>query len=121
MRITVAFTIFIGFFGTIAIANAASLADMEKSCQSIARSMMEEPATYKFVSAAPASRDGNKGVTIDYTGTKENFKAKMSCFYENGEISKLHLEATLKDGEKVDEYLADFLVEQIKKDISAKK
>ncbi len=120
MRKTIILLTFLGVFSAPATAVAASVSDMEKQCKTIARTMMEEPATFKFIDAGPASKDNNKGIVIRYTGTKDDFNAKLSCFYANGEISKLHLVATLKDGETIDEYLADFLVEQVKKDIRAK-
>ncbi|NOZ37112.1 MAG: hypothetical protein GXP11_03400 [Gammaproteobacteria bacterium] len=114
---------FITFFSVLilpGIALAASDKDMEKECKTVAKAMLENTETFKFIDAKPASRDQNKGVTIQYTGTEGGFNAKLSCFYANGEISKLHLEATLKDGEKINEYLADFLVDQVKKDIKSK-
>jgi len=120
MRKTIVLLTFLGIFSAPSIVFAASPSDMEKECKTIARKMMEEPATFKYIDAGPASKDNNTGVVIRYTGTKDDFNAKLSCFYANGEISKLHLVATLKDGEAVDEYLADFLVDQIKKDIRAK-
>jgi len=115
--------LFLTFFCTALASNFASAAsynDMETQCKTIARTMMEAPVTFKFIDATPTSRDANKGVAIRYTGTEKNFEAKLSCFYAGDEVTKIYLEATLEDGEKVDEYLAEFLVEQIRKDMRAK-
>jgi len=102
------------------MASAASLAKMETGCKAIARSMMEEPSTFKYIDARPATKDQNKGVAIRFTGSKDNLQAVLSCFYVGDEISKLHLKMTEKNGDEIDEYLADFLVEQAKKDLKAK-
>ena len=120
MRKYISFMTFFAIFSVPGIVLAASDKNMEKECMTVARTMLEKPVTFKFIDAKPASRDQNTGVTIQYTGTEGGFNAKLSCFYANGEISKLYLEATLKDGEKVNEYLADFLVDQVKKDIKSK-
>jgi hypothetical protein len=112
--------IFFSIFSVPGVGLAASDKNMEKECITVAKTMLEKIETFKFIDAKPASKDQNKGVTIQYTGTEGGFNAKLSCFYANGEISKLHLEATLKDGEKINEYLADFLVDQVKKDIKSK-
>ena len=120
MRLQIFILTFLGVFGAATSGIAATRADMEKDCTLIAQKMMEQPATFKFVDAGPATLDNNKGVYINYTGTRESFKAKLSCFYANGEISKLHLKAELKNGETVNDYLADFLVEQARKEIRPK-
>ncbi len=120
MRKYISFITFFSILSLPGMALAASDKDMEKECTTVAKTMMENATTFKFIDAKPASRDQNKGVTIQYTGTEGGFNAKLSCFYAKGEISKLHLEATLKNGEKVNEYLADFLVDQVKKDIKSK-
>ncbi len=117
MRKIIGLITFFSILGTPGIAFAGSDTNMEKECTVIARSMMETPASFKLVDARPASRDQNTGIAIRYTGSKKGFKATLSCFYAKGEISKLHLQATLQDGEKVNDYLADALVKQIKKNI----
>jgi len=99
---------------------AASHDIMEKECTTVARSMMEEPAMFKFIDAQPSSKDQNKGVAIRFSDTKDDLRATLSCFYVNGEISKLHLETSEKNDEEINEYLADALVDQIKKDLRAK-
>ena len=117
MRTYISLLTFLSILGAPAAALAASHSGMEKECSAIARAMMEDPATFKFIDAKPASRDGNRGIAIGYSGTSGNFKATLSCFYAGQEISKLHLQATLKDGEKVNDYLADALVKQVKNSI----
>jgi len=117
MRTYISLLTFLSILGAPAAVLAASHSGMEKECKAIARAMMEDPATFKFNNASSASRDGNNGIAIEYSGTDDNFKATLSCFYKSQDISKLHLQATLKDGEKVNDYLADALVEQVKKSI----
>ncbi len=117
MRSYISLLTFLSILGAPTAVLAASHSGMEKECTAIARAMMEDPATFRFINASPASKDGNTGVAIGYSGTGENFKATLSCFYTGQELSKLHLQATLKDGEKVNDYLADALVDQVKKSI----
>ncbi len=117
MRSYISLLTFLSILGAPTTVLAASHSGMEKECTTIARAMMEDPATFKFITASPASKDGNNGVAIGYSGTGEDFKATLSCFYTGQELTKLHLQATLKDGEKVNDYLADALVDQVKKSI----
>jgi len=117
MRKFIGLMTFFSIFNAPGVALAGFDASMKKECINIARSMMETPASFKLVDAKPASRDQNTGVAIQYAGSKAGFSATLSCFYAKGEISKLHLDATLQDGEKVNDYLADALVQQIKKNI----
>ncbi len=117
MRKFIGLITFFSILSAPGIVFAASDTNMEKECQTIARSMMEVPESFKLIDAKPASRDQNTGVAIQYAGDQKGFKATLSCFYAKDEISKLHLEATLQDGEKVNDYLADTLVKQLKKSI----
>ncbi len=117
MRTYISLLTFLSILSSPAAVFAASHSGMEKECTAIARAMMEDPATFKFIGANPASKDGNKGIAIRYSGAGDDFNATLSCFYTGQEISKLHLQATLKDGEKVNDYLADALVKQMKESI----
>ena len=117
MRTYISLLTFLSILSAPAVVFAASHSGMEKECKTIAQAMMEDPATFKFIEANPTSKDGNKGVAIGYSGTVENFKATLSCFYAGQKLSKLHLQATLEDGEKVNDYLADALVDQVKESI----
>ena len=117
MRTYISLFTFIAILGAPTIALAASHSGMEQECSTIARAMMEDPASFKLINTKPASRDKNEGIAIKYSGAGNDFKATLSCFYAGQEISKLHLQATLKDGEKINDYLADALVNQMKKSL----
>jgi len=120
MRAHIVLLTFSGILAAPATGLAATHDTMEKECTTVARSMMEKPTMFKFIDAQPASKDQNKGVAVKFTDTKNDLQATLSCFYVNGEISKLHLETSEKNDEEINEYLADSLVDQLKKALRSK-